>query len=65
MRTTRTLNDGSVLTVQIENNFYQAKVSSDTRNLGFEGDSGKVKKGETVDSIADELEMWMNDNLMD
>lgn len=63
MKTTRTLNDGAVLTVEIENGNYTAKLSDDVRNLGFDGDSGEVKEGETVDSIADELAMWMNDNL--
>jgi len=64
MKTIRTLTDNSILTVVIENNEYSAKVSTDIRNLGFEGDYGKVKKGETSDSIADEIEMWMEDNLM-
>lgn len=63
MKTTRKLNDGSVLTVSVEDDYYTAKLSSDVRNLGFDNDSGEVKKGETVDSIADELAMWMNDNL--
>ena len=63
MTTTRNLNDGSVLTVTIENGNYSAKVSTDTRNLGFEGDNGEVKENETADSIADELANWMNDNL--
>jgi hypothetical protein len=63
MRTSRTLTDNTTLTVVVDNGEYTAKVSSDTRNLGFEGDSGKVKEGETADSIADELEMFMNDNL--
>jgi len=64
MKTIRTLTDNSILTVVIESNEYFAKVSSDIRNLGFEGDSGEVKKGETADSIADEIEIWMEDNLM-
>ena len=63
MKASRTLNDNTTLTVTIENGEYTAKLSSDTRNLGFEGDSGEVKEGETADSIADDLEMWMNDNL--
>ena len=63
MKTSRTLNDNTTLTVTVENGKYTAKVSSDTRNLGFEGDSGEVKEGETVETIADELEMWMNNNL--
>ena len=63
MKTSRTLIDNTTLTVTVEKGKYTATVSSDTRNLGFEGDSGEVKEGETVDSIADELEMWMNDNI--
>jgi len=63
MKAIKTLNDGAVLTVEIENGNYAAKLSDDSRNLGFEGDSGEVKEGETADLIADELEMWMNDNL--
>jgi hypothetical protein len=63
MKTTRTLNDGSILTVKEQDNQYFAKVSSDTRNIGFDGDQGQIKDGETIDSIADELAMWMNDNL--
>jgi hypothetical protein len=63
MKATRTLNDNTTLTVTVENGEYNAAVSSDTRSLGFEGDSGEVKEGETADSIADELEMWMNDNI--
>jgi len=61
--TTRKINDGSILTVTVTNGNYSATLSSDLRNLGFEGDSGEIKEGETSDSIADELEMWMNDNL--
>jgi hypothetical protein len=63
MKATRTLNDGVVLTVEIENGNYTAKLSDDSRNVGFAEDSGEVKEGETADSIADEIEMWMNDNL--
>lgn len=59
----RTLNDDSTLTVEVENNTYAAKVSTDVRNLGFEGNSGPVKEGETAETIADEIEMFMNDNL--
>lgn len=44
MKATRTLNDGSVLTVEIENGNYTAKLSDDSRNLGFEADSGEVKR---------------------
>lgn len=63
MKATRTLNDGSELTVTVENGEYAASVSTDVRNLGFEGDSGPVKEGETAETIADEIEMYMNDNL--
>ena len=63
MKASRTLTDNTILTVAIKNGEYTARVSSDTRNLGFEGDSGKVKEGETADLIANELEIWMNDNL--
>ena len=63
MKTSRILNDNTTLTVTVENGKYTAAVSSDTRNFGFEGDSGEVKEGETAETIADELEMWMNDNL--
>jgi hypothetical protein len=63
MKASRTLNDNTTLTVTVENGEYTAKLSSDTRNLGFDGDSGEVKEGETAESIANELEMWMNDNL--
>ncbi len=63
MKTSRTLTDNTTLTVTVENGEYTATLSNDTKNLGFEGDSGEVKKGETADSIADELEMWMNDNI--
>lgn len=61
--TTRKINDGSILTVIVKNGEYVAKLSDDARHLGFEGDSGEVREGETTESIADELEMWMNDNL--
>lgn len=61
--TTRTLTDGSTLTVTVMNGRYDARVSSDIRNIGFEGDEGIVKEGETIDTITDEIEMWMNDNL--
>jgi hypothetical protein len=63
MKATRTLNDGSILTVTVENGRYDAKVSTDTRNFGFEEDCGEVKDGETAGTIADSFEMWMNDNL--
>ena len=63
MKTTRTLSDNTTLIVIVENGEYIAKVSSDTRNLGFDGDSGLVKEGETAETIADEIEMYMNDNL--
>lgn len=63
MKTTRTLNDNSILTVEAKGDNYIAKVSTDTRNMGFEGDSGPIKKGETIETIADELETYMNDNL--
>ena len=63
MKTSRTLTDGTILTVVVENNEYSAEVSSDTRNFGFEGDCGTVEEGGTIETIADELEMWMNDNI--
>jgi hypothetical protein len=63
MKATRTLNDGAVLTVDVNNGRYTASLSDDTRNLGFEGDSGEVEEDETADSIAEDLAMWMNDNL--
>lgn len=63
----RTLTNGEVLTVSaIEENgasYYRAVVSSDTSNQGFEGDRGEIQEGETLDTIADELEMWLNDNI--
>ena len=60
----RTLTNGEVLTVEVSGeNTYKAHVSSDTSNQGFEGDNGPIKMGETLDSIADEIESWMNDNL--
>lgn len=63
MKATRTINDGSILTVTTENGRYDARVSSDIHNIGFEGDYGEVKEGESAETIADELAMWMNDNL--
>lgn len=59
----RTLIDGSVLTVSETEDGYCAKIDSDTRNLGFEGDTGPIMPDETLASIADEISNWMNDNL--
>lgn len=60
--TTRNLLDGSILTVTVKYGNYSAKVSDDTRILGFEGDTSKVGE-DSIHSIADELANWMNDNL--
>lgn len=64
---TKTLVNGEVLTLSIEEEngatYYKARVSSDISNTGFEGDNGIVKDGETLESIAEEIEGWLNDNL--
>jgi len=68
------LTDGSTLYVkevggdfEDENGkgYYRAFVSSDKSNDGFEGDRGLIKEGETIESITNEIEMWMEDNLND
>lgn len=67
MKIIRALSNGEVLTVSSEEEngatYYKARVSSDTSNQGFEGDNGEVKPGENLESIADEIEMWLEDNI--
>lgn len=65
----RTLANGETLKVNsaVENGtvYYKATVSSDQGNQGFEGDRGEVTEGETLETIADELELWLNDNIQE
>ena len=63
MKTQRTLTNGTILTVELENNQFQSKLSPDYRGLGFEGDFGTLEEGETIETIADSQELWLNDNI--
>lgn len=62
------LTNGETLVVKMFLNFedelcYHAFCSSDRYNEGFSNDRGRVLKNETLDSITDELEIWLNDNI--
>jgi hypothetical protein len=66
----RTLSNGDVLAIwrTINENgiqCYEARCSSDIGCDGFEGDNGIIKEGETLSIIANQIEMWMEDNLND
>lgn len=64
MKIQRILTNGEILTVEeTDYNNYFAKVSSDKENLGFDGDRGIIGEEETLGSIADEIESWLNDNI--
>lgn len=45
--------------------YYRAFHSSDKSNAGFEGDRGKIKDGETIETITSEIALWMEDNMLD
>lgn len=59
----RVLSNGEELILTHDGDFYKARVSSDVSNIGFEGDNGPIKEGETLENIADEIEMWLEDNI--
>lgn len=63
----RTLSNGETLTVSSEEEngvaYYKARVSSDQWNAGFEGDNEEIKPGENLESIADEIQLWLEDNI--
>lgn len=66
------LTDGSTLYVkevgpdfEEGKGYYKAFLSDDKANDGFEGDRGEIKEGETIDSICNEIETWVEDNLND
>jgi hypothetical protein len=61
MKTYRELFDGTILIVTVKNGEYDARIEPSS-NLGFEGSFGKVKNGETAETIADELAHWLNVN---
>lgn len=66
-KVTITLSNADILTVEsAEDNgitYYKGRVKSDKSNIGFEGDFGQIKEGESLTQIAEEIATFLNDNI--